>query len=225
MRSQFFLKVVGVLLLALATQISFAQNKVVTGKVIDARDGSAIPGVTVSIKGTKTAVQTRADGSYSISVPNNAQTLVISSVGFTTQEITISSLTNADVALVINNTALGEVVVIGYGTQRRKEVTGSIAKVNADKIQNVPAPSFESALAGKAAGVQVITSGGAAGSGAIIRIRGISSISVAGDPLYVIDGLPVDATYLNTNTRNRLGQDRNPLSNINPDDIVSIEIL
>ena len=219
------IKAAGILILVLVAQISLAQNRTITGKVTDSKDGSVLAGATVSAKGTKIASQTAADGTFRITVPASVTVLTITSVGFTGQDISLDGKTNVEVSLVLNNASLGEVVVVGYGTQKRKEVTGAITKVNADKIANVPAPSFESALAGKAAGVQVITSGGAAGSGAIIRIRGISSISVPGDPLYVIDGLPVDATYLNTNTRNRLGQDRNPLSNINPDDIESIEIL
>lgn len=220
-----FFRTACLLLFVFTAGTALAQNKVITGKVTDARDGSPVNGATVTAKGTKVATQTAADGTYKLSVPSGTAILVISSVGFNPQEISLEGKASVDASMVVNNAALGEVVVIGYGTQKRKEVTGAIAKVNADKIANVPAPSFESALAGKAAGVQVITSSGAAGSGAIIRIRGISSVSVPGDPLYVIDGLPIDATYLNTNTRNRLGQDRNPLSNINPDDIESIEIL
>ncbi|HEX2535370.1 MAG TPA: SusC/RagA family TonB-linked outer membrane protein, partial [Chitinophagaceae bacterium] len=120
---------------------------------------------------------------------------------------------------------LNEVVVVGYGTQRKRDVTATIAKIGAEKIANVPAPSFESALAGKAAGVQVNTTGGLAGSGAVVRIRGINSISIAGDPLYVIDGIPIDVTYVGGPSRNNLGQDRNPLANLNPNDIESVEIL
>lgn len=225
MSSKRLLKTASLIVLLFAAQFSFAQNKVISGKVSDSKDASPLPGVTITIKGSRSGVQTKADGTYSITVTPSATALIFSSVGFNTQEIAIGSNAVLNVQMVINNTSLGEVVVIGYGTQKRKEVTGSIVKVGSDKIANVPAPSFESALAGKAAGVQVITSGGAAGSGAIIRIRGISSVSIPGDPLYVIDGLPVDATYLGTNTRNRLGQDRNPLNNINPDDIESIEIL
>ncbi|MFM2138574.1 MAG: hypothetical protein RJA57_881 [Bacteroidota bacterium] len=219
------MRVVVVIAAIFTAQFSFAQNKLVTGKVTDAKDGSPLVGATVTAKDTKIATQTNAEGVFRLSVPASVNTLTITSVGFTSQDVSIDGKSSVDVSLAVSNASLSEVVVVGYGTQKRKEVTGAIAKVGSDKIANVPAPSFESALAGKAAGVQVITSGGAAGSGAIIRIRGISSISVPGDPLYVIDGLPIDATYLGTNTRNRLGQDRNPLSNINPEDIESIEIL
>ncbi|MFN4892851.1 MAG: SusC/RagA family TonB-linked outer membrane protein [Bacteroidota bacterium] len=203
----------------------FAQDRTIDGKVLDSRTGNGLAGVSVTASSSKRGTQTGADGSFKINVTAADKSLLISSIGFVAQEISIQETAPIVVRLVFSESTMGEVVVVGYGTQRRKELTGSIAKVTSDKIANVPAPSFESALAGKAAGVQVITSGGAAGSGAIIRIRGISSVSVPGDPLYVIDGLPIDATYLNTNTRNRLGQDRNPLANINPDDIESIEIL
>ena len=202
-----------------------AQDKVVTGKVTDSKTGAGLAGVSVTVKGTKIGVQTGIDGSYSIKVPASATTLVISSVGFGKTELAISGNTMPEVKLVETNASLNDVVVVGYGTQRKRDVTASIAKISSDKIASVPAPSFESALAGKAAGVQVSTTGGMAGSAAIIRIRGVNSISIPGDPLYVIDGLPIDATYLNGPTRNTLGQDRNPLANLNPNDIESVEIL
>ncbi|MBK7884763.1 MAG: SusC/RagA family TonB-linked outer membrane protein [Chitinophagaceae bacterium] len=201
---------------------AFSQNTV-TGKVTDAKDGSPVPGVTVTVKGTTTAAQTQSDGTFSLVAPAGS-TLVFTSVGFTTQEAPVRSGA-VNISFAQSNQQLNEIVVVGYGTQKRKEVTGSITRIGADKIANVASPSFESALAGKAAGVSVSTSGGTAGSGAVVRIRGISSISVQGDPLYVIDGLPIDATYLNGPTRSTLGQDRNPLANINPNDIESVEIL
>ena len=205
--------------------VAYSQNKVISGKVVDSKDGSPLQGVTVNAKNSTTTTVTGTDGTFSLSIPATAKSLVFSYVGFGLQEVSIQGKTTANVSMVSNNTSLGEVVVVGYGTQRKKDVTASISKITADKIANVPAPSFESALAGKAAGVQVTTSNGLAGSGAIIRIRGINSISVAGDPLYVIDGLPIDVTYVGNTFRDRLGQDRNPLANINPNDIESVEIL
>lgn len=224
MSSQNLIKAACVCMLLIVAQVSFSQEKVVTGKVSDSRDNSAVQGATVSGKDKRLAVQTAADGTFRISVPAGATTLVISSVGYGTQEVAISS-SPVNVSLVLTNASLGEVVVVGYGTQRKRDVTASISRITADKIANVPSPSFESALAGKAAGVQVTTSSGMAGSSAIIRIRGINSISIAGDPLYVIDGLPIDVTYVGNTYRDRLGQDRNPLANINPNDIESVEIL
>ena len=219
------LKAVVLCTMLFLSHVSYSQNKVVSGKVTDSKDGSPLPGVTVNAKNSTVSTQTTTDGSFSISVPAASKSLVFSSVGFDRQEVSIQGKITANVSLISTATSLGEVVVVGYGTQRKRDVTASISKITADKIANVPAPSFESALAGKAAGVQVTTSNGLAGSGAIIRIRGINSISVAGDPLYVIDGLPIDVTYVGNTFRDRLGQDRNPLANINPSDIESIEIL
>jgi TonB-dependent starch-binding outer membrane protein SusC len=222
MLSQKLMKAAGICLLLLIAQISFAQNNVISGKVTDSRDGSAMSGVTVSAKGTRTAVQTKSDGTYSISVPSSARVLVFSSVGFGSQEITINGAT-ADVALVVTNTALNEVVVIGYGTQRRKEVTGAISKVSGDKLTSIPVPSFEAALQGKAPGVQILQGNGLAGSGSVVRIRGIGSISASGDPLYVVDGIPIVSDQFLRGNSGAMNQ--NPLSSLNPADIESIEIL
>lgn len=211
-------------LLFLLTQAAWSQDRVVTGKVTDAQNGAPIVGASVVPKGSTTGTSTDAQGVFTLRVPNNINTLVVSSVGFGQQEITIRG-TTVNVSMSSAGNSLNEVVVVGYGTQRKRDITASISKVTSDKIASVPAPSFESALAGKAAGVQVTTTSGMAGSGAVIRIRGVNSISIAGDPLYVIDGLPIDVTYLNGPSRNQLAQDRNPLANINPNDIESIEIL
>jgi outer membrane receptor protein involved in Fe transport len=218
-----FVKTVCVIALLLTVQISFAQNKVITGKVTDSKDGTGVPGVNVSGKGTRIVVQTKADGTYSISVPSSVNTLVISSVGYGSQEVSISGKTAADVSLVVTNTSLNEVVVIGYGTQRRREVTGAISKVTGDKLNTIVAPSFEAALQGKAPGVQVLQGNGLAGSGAVIRIRGNGSISAGGDPLYVVDGIPIISDqFLRTNGG---AMNQNPLASLNPADIESIEIL
>jgi TonB-linked SusC/RagA family outer membrane protein len=218
-----FVKAVSVVALILTVQVSFAQNKVITGKITDSKDGSPVPGVNVSGKGTRVVVQTKPDGTYSISVPSSVNTLVISSVGYGSQEISVSGKTVADVSLVVTNTSLNEVVVIGYGTQRRKDVTGAISKVSGDKLNTIVAPSFEAALQGKAPGVQVLQGNGLAGSGAVIRIRGNGSISAGGDPLYVVDGIPIISDqFLRTNGG---AMNQNPLASLNPADIESIEIL
>src|SRR5688572_7211206 len=209
--------------LFLLTLSAWSQDRVVTGKVTD-QTGNPVVGASVVPKGSRQGTSTDAQGNFSLSVSPNAKSLIISYVGLTQQEVSIKTGTIAVVLAPASN-AMDEVVVVGYGTQRKRDVTASISKITSDKIASVPAPSFESALAGKAAGVQVTTTSGLAGSGAVIRIRGVNSISIPGDPLYVIDGLPIDVTYLNGPTRNNLGQDRNPLANLNPNDIESIEIL
>jgi TonB-dependent starch-binding outer membrane protein SusC len=211
-------------LLLLLTLAASSQDRAITGKVTDSRTGAPVAGASVVPKGSASGTATDAQGTFRITVPRNITTLVISSVGYTPMDVPIRSL-ELTVSLTPMEGSMDEVVVVGYGTQRKRDVTASISKITSDKIASVPAPSFESALAGKAAGVQVTTTSGMAGSGAVIRIRGVNSISIPGDPLYVIDGLPIDASYLGGPTRNNLGQDRNPLANLNPNDIESIEIL
>lgn len=204
-------------------QSAYSQNKVISGKVTDSKDGSAIGMVNVTAKGSRAGAQTNTDGSYTISVNPSVKTLVFSSVGFTTQEVSIDDRSTIDISLVVNNSSLGEVVVIGYGTQRRKDVVGAITKISGDKLNTIPTPSFEAALQGKAPGVQVIQGNGLAGSGSVIRIRGIGSVSASGDPLYVVDGIPIVSDQFLRGNSGAMNQ--NPLSSINPSDIESIEIL
>lgn len=202
---------------------ALAQDKVITGKVLDTRDGSPVAGANVAVKGTARITQTGVDGAFSITISGNATTLVISSVGFVTREVDITGKSTVDISLVSGSTDLDDVVVVGYGTQRKKEVTGAIAKVSGEKMNAIPVPSFEAALQGKAPGVQVMQGNGLAGSGSVIRIRGIGSISASGDPLYVIDGVPiVSDPFLRGNSG---GMNQNPLASINPADIESVEIL
>ena len=201
---------------------ALAQDKTVAGKVTDSKDGSALVGATVSVKGSKAFTQTSTDGTFKIKVPAGATTLVISSIGYAKQEVAIA---NGDVTVKLEqtNSQLNEVIVVGYGSQKKKDVTGAIAKVSSDKLNSIAAPSFEAALQGKAPGVQVIQGSGLAGSGSVIRIRGIGSISAGGDPLYVIDGFPVVADNFLRNNNGAMNQ--NPLSSINPNDIESVEVL
>jgi len=206
------------ILLSLAV---FSQNTV-TGKVTDSKDGTALAGVTINLKGTKTITQTAADGTFSITVPTNG-VLRFSSIGFTGQEVSVNGKSTIDISMAQDNQQLNEVVVVGYGTQRRRDVTGAIAKVSSEKLNAIPVPSFEAALQGKAPGVQVISGNGLAGSGSVIRIRGVGSISASGDPLYVVDGIPIISDQFLRGNGGAMNQ--NPLSSINPADIESVEIL
>ena len=156
MSSKTMLKAFVLCTMLFLTHVSYSQNKVVSGKVTDSKDGSPLPGVTVNAKNSTVATQTATDGSFSIHVPAASRSLVFSFVGFVSQEVSVQGKSTVNVSLVLTSTSLGEVVVVGYGTQRKRDVTASISKISADKIANVPAPSFESALAGKAAGVQVL---------------------------------------------------------------------
>jgi TonB-dependent starch-binding outer membrane protein SusC len=211
----------GLPVLLLLTLSLAAQDRVVTGKVTDAT-GRGVAGVSVTVRGQSAGTTTNDDGTYSIRTSENA-TLVFSSIGFTTQEVPLNGRASVSVAMQSSAGNLNEVVVVGYGTQRRREVTGAISKVTSDQVNSIAAPSFEASLQGKAPGVQVIQGSGLAGSGSVIRIRGINSISAGGDPLYVIDGIPVIAD--NFIRSNGGGMNQNPLATINPNDIESIEVL
>jgi len=200
---------------------ALAQDRLVTGKVTDAKDGSVIANVTVSVKGGKTITQTEQDGVFKIKVPAGAS-LVFSSIGYAKQEVAVGA-GDVNIKLVQTDAALNEVVVVGYGTQRKKDVTGAISKVSSEKINSIAAPSFEAALQGKAPGVQVIQGSGLAGSGSVIRIRGVGSISAGGDPLYVIDGFPVAVDNFTRGNSGAMNQ--NPLAALNPNDIESVEVL
>ena len=199
-----------------AVQFVWAQRKV-TGKVTD-RNGSPIPGVTVTIKNTNNATVTAADGTYSINAPANS-VLVFSSVGYQNIELPASN-SSVDATLTLGNNSLSEVVVVGYGTRSKRDVTGSISRVNAAEITGTPATSFESAIQGRAAGVLVEQQNGKLGQGINIRIRGTSSLSANNEPLYVIDGVPVNSSDLSNN-----GASTNALADLNMNDIESIDIL
>lgn len=195
-----------------------AQTREVAGKVTDAKDGSALSGVTIATKTGNASAVTAADGTFKLTVPESVTTLVFSYVGFQTVELPITELMN--VSLQAGEKSLNEVIVVGYGTRTRREVTGSVAKVGAKEIANTPATSFESALQGRAAGVFVEQENGKVGQGIKVRIRGASSVSASNEPLYIVDGLPVVTANLSSN-----GATTNPLADINMNDIESIEIL
>jgi iron complex outermembrane receptor protein len=203
------------LLLILSSFQTFAQTKV-SGKVTTGDDGSALPGVSILEKGTSNGSVTDADGMFSMSVSPNA-TLVFSFVGYTSQEVSVDGQSNIDVVLVSDVTLLNEVVVIGYGEQKREDVTGSVMAVTTKDFNRGVLSSPQDLIIGKLAGVQVTTNSGAPGSGATIRIRGGSSLSASNDPLFVIDGFPVDNKVI--------GGSANPLATINPNDIESVTVL
>ncbi len=211
-------KAAGLIVLALMAQISFAQDRVITGKVTDSKDGSPLQGATVAAKGSRSGAQTGSDGTFRISVPSSVNALIVSSVGFATQEISIDGKTSVEVSLVIANTSLGEVVVVGYGTARRKDLTGSIATVGVKDFAKGPLTSPEQLINGKVAGVQITAPSGAPGAGGRIRVRGASSLSGSNDPLIIIDGVPVDQ-------QSGIAGSANPLALINPNDIETFNIL
>lgn len=197
--------------------VTFSQDRVITGKVTDPRDGSALAGVNVTAKGTTRGTQTDAQGAFRISVPPNVTNLIVSYVGYQTQEVDITGKTTVDVSLTAGATSLGEVVVVAYGTRKRGDLTGSVTSISAKDFQQGNIPSPEQLLQGKVAGVQITSGGGSAGGGSRIRIRGTTSITASNDPLIVIDGVPVES--------NGIAGSGNLLNTINPDDIESMSVL
>ena len=204
------------LLIALSMQFSFAQEKTVSGVVSDAT--GPIPGANVIIKGTSNGVQTDFDGKYSIKA-KTGDVLVFSFIGMSNSSVTVGGSNTVNVKMTSDSQNLEEVVVVGYGTQKKRDVTGSISQIKGDAIANLATPSFESQLAGRAAGVQVTTNSGVLGQAPRIRIRGIGSITSGSYPLVVVDGVPIFTGdvggYANTNA----------LGDINPADIESTEVL
>jgi TonB-linked SusC/RagA family outer membrane protein len=177
----------------------WAQSAQVSGIVTE--NGASLPGVSVTVKGTTTGVITDDDGRYSIAVPQNA-TLVFSFIGMKTQEIVVGTRSVINVQMEADATILGDVVVTGYGTQKKGTVTGSVQVVKSTELEQIPVASFSQALQGRAPGVQVLASSGRPSANAYIRIRGVGSINAGTEPLYVIDGVPsasIDFAALNTN--------------------------
>lgn len=205
-------------------------EKTLTGSVVDASTGESLPTVNVVVQGTTIGTSTDFDGRFELVVPDDAQILVFSYVGYVTQEVEIGSQTTFEIALQPDFVALEDLVVVGYGTQQRAEITGSVSSINTEEIEAVPVSSFENALQGRLAGVNVAESTGEPGATPQITVRGTGSISAGNDPLIVIDGVPVSK---NLNLQPALTSQRasfqppkvNPLATINPRDIASIEVL
>lgn len=179
----------------LFSNLLFAQNQL-TGTVKD-ENGKALVGVTIFVRGTKVATATDANGSFNVTVPKNRPVLVVSSVGYEPQEISVNGLTEIAITMKTSVSTLNTVVVTGYTTQKKKDITGSVAVVNVSDMKQVPSGTAESLLQGQASGVTVISSG-APGQGSNVRIRGITSIGNS-DPLYIIDGVQGSIQDLNVN--------------------------
>ncbi|MEQ1798632.1 MAG: SusC/RagA family TonB-linked outer membrane protein, partial [Lacibacter sp.] len=204
------------LLLMVLAQTIFAQGKTVTGKVTDSKDGSPVPNASVTIKGTNLGTTTDAGGNFRIAVENNA-VLVITSVGFGTTEVPVGTQSSLTIQLISTQGTLNEVIVVGYGTQRKRDLTGAVATVSSKDFVKGALQTPEQLIAGKVAGVQITPNSGAPGSGSRIRIRGGASLNASNDPLIVIDGVPVDNGGIAGAT--------NPLNLINPNDIETFTIL
>lgn len=197
--------------LGLSTCLAFAQGLVVTGKVISSEDNQGLPGTNVLIKGTATGTVTDATGSYRIEVPSPDAVLVFSSIGYSTLEVTVGGRTTVDVSLQLDVTQLSEVVVVGYGTVKKTDVTGALSSVSADQLTAVPVQSISQALQGRAAGVDIAQTSFRPGDNPTIRIRGNRSLIGGNDPLIVMDGIPLP--------------EGSGINDFNPADIESVQIL
>ncbi|NSL89314.1 SusC/RagA family TonB-linked outer membrane protein [Chitinophaga sp. Mgbs1] len=213
--------------LLLLQGLAIAQNKTVTGKVTDDK-GVAIPGATVQIKGTKSGTTADADGNFKVSVPPGATALIISFIGQVAQEVNITGKTHVEVKLAAENTTLTDVVVVGYGTTRKKDVTGAISQVKAAEFNRGITTAPDQLIQGKVSGLMVLNNSGAPGASATVRIRGVSSVRSGNQPLYVVDGVPLDGRVARPAINvSGLGQtpDANPLNFINNSDIASMDVL
>jgi len=212
-------KIIPILLFLLA---GVAQAQVtVQGTVTSDVDGLGIPGVTVQLKDSNTGTATDVDGGYSITVPSSAATLVFRSIGFKSQEIVVGNQTSIDVILQEDLASLDEVVVVGYGTMRKKDMTSAHVSVSSADIERTVNTTIEQALQGRAAGVYVTQNTGAPGGGISVNIRGINSIGGTNEPLYVIDGVQIQPQSVSYGAT----AGTNPLAALNPSDIESMEIL
>jgi len=192
----------------------WAQTKEVTGVVTDAKDGTPLSGVSVSLKGSSALTVTDAKGAFKISYSGKSATLIFSYVGYNDLEFVVTG-TTANVQLTPGERSLNEVVVVGYGQSQKKELTSSIVKVKGADVANTPVPNFNQALQGRAAGVFVESNNGKVGEGVKVRIRGQGSVNASNSPLYVIDGIPMVTGTISGNA----------LADINFNDVESFEIL
>ncbi|WP_234733546.1 SusC/RagA family TonB-linked outer membrane protein [Tellurirhabdus bombi] len=186
-----------------------AQERTVSGRILSSEDNTPLPGVNVAIKGTTRGTTTDAEGRYRLAVPDNNSVLVFSAVGFTAKEMVVGNQSTIDIILDADQKTLNEVVVVGYGTQKKSQLTGAITQVTAKEIQEMPITNLGQALQGRAAGVDVTQTGSKPGTVPTIRIRGRRSFSASNDPLYVVDGIPLSAGY----------------EDMNPSDVASMEVL
>lgn len=218
------------LVLAFTVQVVSAQDRTVTGRVTDSKDGSPVAGASVQPKGTRTGTSTKPDGTFSLSVGSNVTTLVITSVGYESQEVSIAGKSSVEVSFVATfGSNLNEVVVTGYGTAKKKDLTGSVGSVKEKDFNKGVFTSPDQLFQGKVSGVQVLNNSGQPGGAATIKIRGNSTVTGSGQPLFVVDGVPLDGRSARPGVGDVGFGGSNPASNplnfINPSDIVSIDIL
>lgn len=184
-------------------------EQTISGKVTDGESGDPLPGVNVLAKGTTTGTVTDVEGNYRLTVNDNINTLVYSSIGYQTEEVEINGRSVIDLTLMPDIQSLSEVVVVGYGTQKKSDLTGAISSISSESLSETPASNVLEQSQGRLAGVDIVKSNGSPGSNVRIRVRGNRSINASNAPLYVIDGIPTTAG----------------INNFNPNDIASMEVL
>ncbi|HET7733985.1 MAG TPA: TonB-dependent receptor [Paludibacter sp.] len=215
-----------IILVTTITALSaFAQQIEIKGKVLEEGTKSSVIGAVIKIKGQKVTATSDVNGNFGVKVKALPVTLLVSSVGFKNQEIEVYEAEPTTIYLTEDQNRLSSVVVVGYGTQKRSELVGSIASVSTDALKKTPAASIDNLLQGAVSGAQVTQSNGQPGAGVSIRVRGGTSINAGNEPLYVIDGFPVYNGDASVDAGVTSGSSINPLSSINPADIESIDVL
>jgi len=218
--------------LAMFSTMAFAQSKEITGKVTDSKDGTAIAGISVqgvTASGKKIGTATSSDGTFKLSSADGIVKVTLTGVGFDRQEVNVTGKTDVAVLMEASNTSLNEVVVIGYGTARKKDLTGAVSTVQAKDFNKGTYTSADQLIQGKVAGVQMINNSGAPGGASTVKIRGNSTVTGTGQPLYIVDGVPLDGRSPKPGLGDvGLGGSNpgsNPLNFINPSDIATMDIL
>ncbi len=208
------------MLFVIAGTTLWAQERVITGKVFAGTYDSVLAGATVTLKGTRKSAMADDQGGFQLKATGSNPILVVEYLGYNKKEVAVIGKYPVNIFLVANPSVLNEVVVTGYGQQSRRTLTSAITSVSAKEIANVPQASANSLLQGRAAGVQVNNNSGTPGGGVFVRIRGSQSITAGNEPLYVLDGIPLQSDNLSSIGLG--GSVTSPLADINPADIVSL---
>ena len=193
-----------------------AQENFISGKITSSADGIGLPGVNILEKGTNNGTTSDAKGDYKLKLINAQSILVFSYIGYKTEESTVSGNSVLDISLNEEITSLEAVQVVGYGKIKKSDLTGAVSSVKGKDMKNMPVIGMDQALQGRAAGVMVTNNTGAPGSGVSIRIRGIGSIARSNEPLYIIDGIPIDNRQIGNPQTGENGDKINPMANIIP---------
>lgn len=209
----------------LTCSMAYSQGRTISGKVTSSEDKQPLPGVSILLKGTATGTVSDMDGNFRIVVNSDNDVLSFTSIGFLPYEITVGAQTVINVVLEVNVSQLQEIVVTGYGTSTKRDLTGAITQVKTKDLVNFKAPSVDAMLQGQGSGIQVNQATGVPGGPVRVMIRGTSSVSAGTEPLWVIDGIPVSADVSGLGGGGRGAIPQNPLASINPNDIESIEVL